>query len=103
MEKIMAAAGPLAVTFHRASICALTLYIHSIILRNWALPGTDIRAKIRRTARFIKNYGIIAHRDAPIIMAGAGVRAENCTTSSMPECWKSIAPRERGNLTDALS
>ncbi len=42
---------------------------------------------------------LIAHRDAPIIMAGAESVRKTCTTSSMPECWKSIAPRERGKAS----
>ncbi|XPE50287.1 copper homeostasis protein CutC [Shigella flexneri] len=76
MEKTLAV-DPLAVTFHRAfDMCANPLYTLNN-LAELGIASTHIRAKIRLTARFIKIMELIAHRDAPIIMAGAGVRAEN--------------------------
>ena len=62
MEKIMAAAGPLAVTFHRAfDMCA-------------NLTSGQKSDSLQGLSKIME---LIAHRDAPIIMAGAGVRAEN--------------------------
>ncbi len=39
---------------------------------------------------------LIAHRDAQSLWPEQESVRKTCTTSSMPECWKSIAPRERG-------
>ena len=45
---------------------------------------------------FIKIMELIAHRDAPIIMAGAGVRAENLHHFLDAGVLEVHSPRERG-------
>ena len=97
MEKIMAAAGPLAVTFHRAfDMCANPLNTLNNLAELGVARVLTSGQKSDALQGLSKIMELIAHGDAPIIMAGAGVLQKTCTTSSMPECWKSIAPRERG-------
>ncbi|ECS2969510.1 copper homeostasis protein CutC [Salmonella enterica] len=78
MEKIMAAAGPLAVTFHRAfDMCANPFNA----LKNLADAGVSRVLTSGQKADAAQGLSIImeliAQGDAPIIMAGAGVRANN--------------------------
>ncbi|EOG4745847.1 copper homeostasis protein CutC [Salmonella enterica subsp. enterica serovar Bareilly] len=78
MEKIMAAAGPLAVTFHRAfDMCANPFNA----LKNLADAGVARVLTSGQKADAAQGLSIImeliAQGDAPIIMAGAGVRANN--------------------------
>ncbi|MFO6484551.1 copper homeostasis protein CutC [Escherichia coli] len=90
MEKIMAAAGPLAVTFIAPSICALTLYIHSIILReNRHCRVLTSGQKSDALQGLSKIMELIAHRDAPIIMAGA----DPCRKPApLPRCRSAGSP-----------
>ncbi|EPK0657212.1 copper homeostasis protein CutC [Klebsiella aerogenes] len=78
MQKIMAAAGPLAVTFHRAfDMCADPRQAwHSLAELGVARILTSGQ---RPTAEqgLAKIMELIALGDTPIIMAGAGVRAAN--------------------------
>ena len=78
MQKIMAAAGPLAVTFHRAfDMCAAPRQAwHSLAELGVARILTSGQ---RPTAEqgLAKIMELIALGDTPIIMAGAGVRAAN--------------------------
>ncbi len=97
MEKIMAAAGPLAVTFHRAfDMCANPLYTLNNLAELGIARVLTSGQKSDALQGLSKIMELIAHRDAPIIMAEQESVQKTCTTSSMPECWKSIAPRERG-------
>ncbi|MDA8481094.1 copper homeostasis protein CutC [Citrobacter sp. Awk 4] len=78
MEKIMAAAAPLAVTFHRAfDMCANPLNA----LKNLADLGVARVLTSGQKSDALQGLPIImeliTHADAPIIMAGAGVRAKN--------------------------
>ena len=97
MEKIMAAAGPLAVTFHRAfDMCANPLYTLNN-LTELGIAGTDIGGQKSDALQGLsKIMELIAHRDAQSLWPEQESVRKTCTTSSMPECWKSIAPRERG-------
>ncbi|STL91316.1 copper homeostasis protein [Escherichia coli] len=97
MEKIMAAAGPLAVTFHRAfDMCANPLNT----LNNLTELGIARVLTSGQNQTHCKVYQKLWNL-LPIVMLQSlwpeqeSVR-KTCTTSSMPECWKSIAPRERG-------
>lgn len=78
MQKIMAASGPLAVTFHRAfDMCADPRQAwHSLAELGVARILTSGQ---RSTAEqgLAKIMELIALGDTPIIMAGAGVRAAN--------------------------
>lgn len=97
MEKIMAAAGPLAVTFHRAfDMCANSLNTLNNLAELGIVRVLTSGQKSDALQGLSKIMELIAHRDAPIIMAGAGVRAENLHHFLDAGCWKSIAPRERG-------
>lgn len=78
MRKIMAAAGPLAVTFHRAfDMCAnpqqaieqLAELGVARVLTSGQQPSAEKGISLIRE--------LIAARDTPTIMAGAGVRASN--------------------------
>lgn len=78
MEKIMAAAGPLSVTFHRAfDMCANPLNA----LKNLADLGVARVLTSGQKSDALQGLPIImeliAQGGAPIIMAGAGVRAKN--------------------------
>ncbi|HBL6925642.1 TPA: copper homeostasis protein CutC [Citrobacter koseri] len=78
MGKIMAAAGPLAVTFHRAfDMCANPFNA----LKNLADLGVARVLTSGQKSDAVHGLPIImeliAQGDAPIIMAGAGVRSEN--------------------------
>ncbi|HFZ8993100.1 TPA: copper homeostasis protein CutC [Citrobacter freundii] len=78
MAEIMQAAGPLAVTFHRAfDMCARPLKT----LKNLADLGVARVLTSGQKADALQGLSIImeliAQGDAPIIMAGAGVRAAN--------------------------
>lgn len=78
MQKIMQAAGPLAVTFHRAfDMCANPLKA----LNNLAELGVARVLTSGQKSDAAQGLSIIleliAHADVPIIMAGAGVRAAN--------------------------
>ncbi|HGN9370899.1 TPA: copper homeostasis protein CutC [Citrobacter pasteurii] len=78
MEKIMVAAGPLNVTFHRAfDMCANPLNA----LNKLSNLGVDrvltSGQKSDAAQGLTKIMELIAQVDAPIIMAGAGVRAAN--------------------------
>ena len=78
MEKIMAAAGPLAVTFHRAfDMCANPLNTLNNLAELGITRVLTSGQKSDALQGLSKIMELIAHRDAPIIMAGAGVRAEN--------------------------
>ena len=78
MEKIMAAAGPLAVTFHRAfDMCANPLNTLNNLTELGIARVLTSGQKSDALQGLSKIMELIAHRDAPIIMAGAGVRAEN--------------------------
>ena len=78
MEKIMAAAGPLAVTFHRAfDMCANPLNTLNNLAELGIARVLTSGQKSDALQGLSKIMELIAHRDAPIIMAGAGVRAEN--------------------------
>ena len=94
----MAAAGPLAVTFHRAfDMCANPLNTLNNLAELGIARVLTSGQKSDALQGLSKIMELIAHRDAPIIMAGAGVRAENLHHFlDAAECWKSIAPRERG-------
>ncbi|WP_196209251.1 copper homeostasis protein CutC [Citrobacter sp. Res13-Sevr-PEB04-36] len=78
MEQIMAAAGPLNVTFHRAfDMCVNPLNA----LKNLSDLGVarvlTSGQKSDAAQGLTKIMELIAQPDAPIIMAGAGVRAAN--------------------------
>lgn len=78
MQQIMAAAGPLAVTFHRAfDMCANPVNA----LKNLADLGVARVLTSGQKSDAVQGLPIIleliAKPGAPIIMAGAGVRAEN--------------------------
>nr|VUD23788.1 copper homeostasis protein CutC [Salmonella sp. NCTC 7297] len=78
MAKIRAAAGPLAVTFHRAfDMCANPFNA----LKNLADAGVARVLTSGQKSDAAQGLSIImeliAQGDAPIIMAGAGVRATN--------------------------
>ena len=78
MEKIMAAAGPLAVTFHRAfDMCANPLNTLNNLTELGIARVLTSGQKSDALQGLSKIMELIAHGDAPIIMAGAGVRAEN--------------------------
>ncbi|HHU9619426.1 copper homeostasis protein CutC [Escherichia coli] len=78
MEKIMAAAGPLAVTFHRAfDMCANPLNTLNNLAELGVARVLTSGQKSDALQGLSKIMELIAHGDAPIIMAGAGVRAEN--------------------------
>lgn len=97
MEKIMAAAGPLAVTFHRAfDMCANPLNTLNNLAELGVARVLTSGQKSDALQGLSKIMELIAHGDAPIIILEQESVQKTCTTSSMPECWKSIAPRERG-------
>ena len=74
----MAAAGPLAVTFHRAfDMCANPLNTLNNLTELGIARVLTSGQKSDALQGLSKIMELIAHRDAPIIMAGAGVRAEN--------------------------
>lgn len=74
----MAAAGPLAVTFHRAfDMCANPLNTLNNLAELGITRVLTSGQKSDALQGLSKIMELIAHRDAPIIMAGAGVRAEN--------------------------
>ena len=78
MRQIMQAAGPLAVTFHRAfDMCANPF----IALKNLHQLGIARVLTSGQKSDAVQGLSIILELirqpDAPIIMAGAGVRAEN--------------------------
>lgn len=78
MEKIMAAAGPLAVTFHRAfDMCANPLNTLNNLAELGITRVLTSGQKSDALQGLSKIMELIAHGDAPIIMAGAGIRAEN--------------------------
>lgn len=95
MEKIMAAAGPLAVTFHRAfDMCANPFNA----LKNLADAGVarvlTSGQKVDAAQGLSIIMELIAQGDAPIIMAGAGFAQITCRISSMPEYGKYTVPPE---------
>ena len=72
MEKIMAAAGPLAVTFHRAfDMCANPLNTLNNLAELGIARVLTSGQKSDSLQGLSKIMELIAHRDAPIIMAGA--------------------------------
>lgn len=78
MQDIMAAAGPLAVTFHRAfDMCAKPQEAIETLaeLGVTRVLTSGQKASADKGLSLIRE--LIAHADAPIIMAGAGVRASN--------------------------
>lgn len=78
MQDIMAAAGPLAVTFHRAfDMCAKPQEAIETLaeLGITRVLTSGQKASADKGLSLIRE--LIAHADAPIIMAGAGVRASN--------------------------
>lgn len=78
MRKIMAAAGPLAVTFHRAfDMCAnpYQAYVALAELGVARILTSGQQASAEKGISLILE--LIALGDTPIIMAGAGVRAAN--------------------------
>lgn len=97
MEKIMAAAGPLAVTFHRAfDMCANPLYTLNNLAELGIARVLTSGQKSDALQGLSKIMELIAHRDAPIIMAGAGVRAENLHHFLDAGVLEVHSPRERG-------
>lgn len=73
MEKIMAAAGPLAVTFHRAfDMCANPLNTLNNLAELGVARVLTSGQKSDALQGLSKIMELIAHGDAPIIMAGAG-------------------------------
>jgi copper homeostasis protein len=80
MREIMTAAGPLAVTFHRAfDMCVDPLQafdnLKQLGVARILTSGQQQTAE--KGLSLLRE--LIAHADAPIIMAGAGVRANNMT------------------------
>lgn len=70
MEKIMAAAGPLAVTFHRAfDMCANSLNTLNNLAELGIVRVLTSGQKSDALQGLSKIMELIAHRDAPIIMA----------------------------------
>ena len=70
--------GPLAVTFHRAfDMCANPLNTLNNLAELGIARVLTSGQKSDALQGLSKIMELIAHRDAPIIMAGAGVRAEN--------------------------
>lgn len=97
MEEIMAAAGPLTVTFHRAfDMCANPLNA----LNNLAELGITRVLTSGQKSDALQGLSKLWNL-LPIVMLQSlwpeqEFVQKTCTTSSMPECWKSIAPRECG-------
>lgn len=95
MRQIMDAAGPLAVTFHRAfDMCANPLNaLHNLAELGVArvLTSGQKSDAVQGLANIIE---LIAHPGAPIIMAGAGFAQKICRVSWMPEYGKYTAPPE---------
>ena len=78
MEKIMAAAGPLNVTFHRAfDMCANPLNALQKLSQLGIARVLTSGQKSDAVQGLTKIMELIALAGAPIIMAGAGVRASN--------------------------
>ena len=78
MEKIMVAAGPLHVTFHRAfDMCANPLNALKKLADLGIARVLTSGQKSDAAQGLTKIMELIAQVDAPIIMAGAGVRASN--------------------------
>lgn len=78
MEKIMAAAGPLNVTFHRAfDMCANPLNALQKLSQLGIARVLTSGQKSDAVQGLTKIMELIAQAGAPIIMAGAGVRASN--------------------------
>lgn len=78
MEKIMVAAGPLNVTFHRAfDMCANPLNALNKLSDLGVARVLTSGQKSDAAQGLTKIMELIAQVDAPIIMAGAGVRAAN--------------------------
>lgn len=74
----MAAAGSLAVTFHRAfDMCANPLNALNNLAKLGIARVLTSGQKSDALQGLLKIMELIAYGDAPIIMAGAGVRAEN--------------------------
>lgn len=97
MEKIMAAAGPLAVTFHRAfDMCANPLNTLNNLAEFGVARVLTSGQKSDALQGLSKIMELIAHGDAPIIMAGAGVRAENLHHFLDAGVLEVHSPRERG-------
>ena len=78
MRKIMAAAGPLAVTFHRAfDMCANPHQAYSALAELGVAPILTSGQQASAEKGISLILELIALGDTPIIMAGAGVRAAN--------------------------
>lgn len=78
MEKIMAAAGPLSVTFHRAfDMCSNPLNALKNLSQLGIARVLTSGQKSDAQQGLTKIMELIAQVSAPIIMAGAGVRAAN--------------------------
>lgn len=80
MREIMTAAGPLAVTFHRAfDMCVNPLQAFDNLkqLGVTRILTSGQQQTAEKGLSLLRE--LIAHADAPIIMAGAGVRANNMT------------------------
>lgn len=78
MEKIMVAAGPLNVTFHRAfDMCANPLNALNKLSDLGVARVLTSGQKSDAAQGLTKIMELIEQVDAPIIMAGAGVRAAN--------------------------
>lgn len=78
MQQIMVAAGPLAVTFHRAfDMCANPQQAFDTLAKLGVarVLTSGQKASAEKGLSLIRE--LIARADAPIIMAGAGVRASN--------------------------
>lgn len=100
----MAAAGPLAVTFHRAfDMCANPLYTLNNLAELGIARVLTSGQKSDALQGLSKIMELIAHRDAQSLWPEQESVQKTCTTSSMPECWKSIARGSVASLTDALS
>lgn len=103
MEKIMAAAGPLNVTFHRAfDMCANPLNALQKLSQLGIARVLTSGQKSDAVQGLTKIMELIAQAGAPIIMAGAGFAPRICPCSWMLECRKSIVLPEYGWLPQCV-
>lgn len=78
IKKIIAAASPLAVTFHRAfNMCANPLNTLNNLAKLSIAQVLTSKQKSNALQSLSKIIKLIAHRNAPIIIAKAKVRAKN--------------------------
>lgn len=99
MEKIMVAAGPLNVTFHRAfDMCANPLNALNKLSDLGVARVLTSGQKSDAAQGLTKIMELIEQVDAPIIMAGAGFAPRIYPCSSKLECRKSTVLPEYGWL-----